>query len=166
MRKTFSALCHIGRDLSCSGETHGSHDDFGLSGASWGRVRARNLHAKSTPQRCPDCKYVINYWFLRLKRHPKFDSGLIPLAFYMITHRSSPGKRIDAFPRRPAKLLFVGSRLARADFSFDFVRAQLALAPAMLISVAVLAVQRSGVLFPPTVLDPLPLEPRENARKF
>ena len=69
----------------------------------------------------------------------------------MITHRSSPGKRIDAFPRRPAKLLFVGSRLARADFSFDFVRAQLALAPAMLISVAVLAVQRSGVLFPPNL---------------
>ena len=39
-RKTFFAVCHIGRDLSCSGDTHGSHNDFGHRSASWRRVRA------------------------------------------------------------------------------------------------------------------------------
>ena len=42
VRKTFSALCHIGRDLSCSSDTHEDYDDFGLSGASWSRVGACN----------------------------------------------------------------------------------------------------------------------------
>ena len=47
MRKTFSALCHIGRDLSCSGDIHGSHDDFGLRGARWTRVPACNQENQS-----------------------------------------------------------------------------------------------------------------------
>ena len=83
--------------------------------------------------------------------HHKFDLGLKPLTFYVISHQSCPGKRIDVFPRQPAKLLFVGSRLVRADICFDFASVQLALTIAMLISVAVLAVECSGVLFPPKV---------------
>ena len=47
MRKTFSALCHIGRDLSCFGDTHGRHDSLqpGTPAGGTCALEIRGIHS-------------------------------------------------------------------------------------------------------------------------
>ena len=55
--------------------------------------------------------------------------------------------------RRPAQVSFVKSRPARTDFCFEFVSIYLAFAAALLFWVAVFCAHRSGVLFPPKIVE-------------